>query len=147
MWIDLHGIISAIYCQFYLGNLFCSILSFKNKYRSCLEANCWELCRKETEGTGECWDLLGALGRSLPLDGSGRHLEMWFINLAAKSGWGGSQKKQEVEVTEKFKCHQMPAGLGCDSPQEHQGLQDLTLPCPGHVCTSAKPQDEGLIKD
>lgn len=91
--------------------------------------------------------MLGFTGSCEEIPASGWVWQMWFINLAAKSGWGGSQKKQEVEVTGKFKCHQMPAGLGCDSPQEHQGLQDLTLPCPGHVCTSAKPQNEGLIKD
>lgn len=53
-----------------------------------------------------------------------------------------SQHKQEMEVTGKSnpwgsatKCH-----LCCPvtAPQEHQGLQDQTLLCPGQLCTSAK---------
>lgn len=78
------------------------------------------------EKTGEWWDLQIVVHKFGCKSGWGGHCE----GVSTKAGDGNHLEIQLLGFS-----HQMSPVLSC---QEQQGLQDHTLLCPGHVCTSAK---------
>lgn len=66
------------------------------------------------------------------MDGSGRHLQMWFINQGGEGTVRVSQPKQGVEVTGKFSPWGSATCAVLSQPHRSSRIR------PGHVCTSAK---------